>query len=167
MSFTPLYFVQVSAGSSWIEPRGTERLKNNSLLSVCLYPCIVFTLCTGRYSTTFYAARFRPEIQPFTLLYNVLDKKRYPFRIPSIHECYLLNISSSELPLNPTLKPWAYITSEGVLGELINEGGGGLISRGGRGRYKRKKCFGKTGSNISEPNLSKHITPLHLGLHFL
>ena len=52
---------QVSAGSSWIEPRGTERLKNNSLLSVCLYPSIVFSLCLWRYLTKFYTG---PEVPP-------------------------------------------------------------------------------------------------------
>ena len=42
------------------------------------------------------------------------------------------------IPLNPTLKPWAYITSKGVWGGLINEG------ELGRGAYKRNK------KNVSE-----------------
>ena len=31
-------------------------------------------------STQFYTGRFRPEVQPITLLYTILDKKGTPFR---------------------------------------------------------------------------------------
>ena len=39
------------------------------------------------------------------------------------------------IPLNPTLKPWADITSQGVLSGLIN--GMGAYIRGGGGAYNR------------------------------
>ena len=44
--------------------------------------------------------------------------------------------------VKPTLKPWAYITSKGVLGGLINGRGGGLVS--GWAYKRNKKSLGTT-----------------------
>ena len=40
-----------------------------------------------------------------------------------------------QIPSNPTLKPWAYITSKGVLSGLIN--GGGLYPGGFKSGIKK------------------------------
>ena len=49
------------------------------------------------YSTDFYTGRVRPEVQPFTLLYTIFDRKRYPFCISSIEKGYPFHIPFLEL----------------------------------------------------------------------
>ena len=56
--------------------------------------------------TQFYTGRFRPEVQPITLLYTILDKKRYPISHMITHTLSPLFVSTRcWIPVSEN-RPW-------------------------------------------------------------
>ena len=79
---------QVSAGSSWIEPRGTERLKKQFFIISLPLPLHSFQFMNRALLNKVFLKKGGSAPTPNPLLcYIRFWQIRYPFRIPSVHEC--------------------------------------------------------------------------------